>query len=785
MVRRRLKLLLILLVLPFAVVLGRLGSIQLDPTSHLEFLRQAEHTTVAFLPPSRGAIRDRSGRVLAENQVVFEVHLRFEALNPRARALDLVCRELSASGAEFSARDAERHLRSLVDVASVADAVGGRHGPEGWLCLIEGVPPDAAQRMDRRLGSQRVLAESFRGRFELRRAASAEAVESGALDLWCCAPAAMGMEVTLWRLAALLSPEEPRSRYESLLAAVEKTLDEVERRAERYVARHREAGRNAEVIERQRDTARGLWLREAWLLVEEAPLDVVAAIEYFPQLFPGIEVLSSTRRRYPYGEAAGALTGHLSRLDAEDIAALEASDSLLHDFTGLRSAAAFEVLRLRGRRRTDFRGSGGLEENYDARLRGQYGMRVTQIDNFNRPRRVLDSLTPRHGEALKTTLDAELQALLYTELRGACGPSGEATAGSAAVMELPSGAILASVGFPGFDPNRIREPSYLQDLEARWAAQTGGGWLLDRPRLHKLYPGSLFKLVTALAAIESGEDWNGPFSPSRRYPCAYSFPLNPRLHCGSRYGHGFADGCVNLREALQHSCNVYFYYLGFKHLSVDALRGWAWNLGFGRPTGIDLPRHAAESGFLAQEQRVHGEMGLCHYAIGQVYVEATALQVLRAVATVALRGQSVPVPYLVEPKAAGPLALSNAEAIEALREGMWRAVHQRGGTAHGKAGLEQFRVSCKTATAEYRSGEERCHAWIGGFAPFDAPRFAFVIVLERSPSHGGDACAPLARRLLDSLAASDPAVLMDTGSDLPRSAPPARNSTAASPGGGL
>jgi penicillin-binding protein 2 len=764
MVRSRLRILGLLLGLPFVVLICRLWSIQIADGAHLGFWLQSQHTSVTFVPPLPGRILDRHGRLLAGNRAVFDLHFVYRELNPRAAALEAICRELSRWGSFPPPAEVEAHLRHLIDAAALAASPDLAAEP---VLLIERIPAGAAARLRQRLKKERA--------FFIRRAAAAgempfgDPAESGAKDgglheLWVRPREAMVLEMALHRLAGLT----PAASYGDLLATVEKTLRRIDQLVERYVARDRIAGRRGKTIESIGGTARQGYLAQEWPLVTEVDLEVVTAIEYHPERFPGIRAADRTRRVYPLGESAGALVGHLGRLSERDLEELEAGGYLLDEFTQLRSAEAFEILREGGRSRLDLKGVSGLEASHDARLRGKYGMRVVQVDHQRRPRQVLLRMPPENGPDLRTTLDAPLQELLYEQLRLACRPRGGAAAGSAAVMELPSGALLASAGFPGIDPNRLREPGYSSELEKRWGAQTKG-WFLDRPQLHALYPGSIFKVITAIAALESGRDWEGPVDPWRTYPCSHEFEFNRRLRCSSRYGHSLArrPGEVDLHEALQFSCNSYFYYLGLKHLDAGLLSGWAAHFGFGRPTGIDLPSHSLEKGRLHGGAEVRGQE-ICHYAIGQVHVEATPLQVLRAMAAIALDGKLLPRPYLAEPSAPEPLPPLGERTLAAVREGMRRAAGERGGTVFAKSGLERFQVALKTGTAQFRSALPLHHAWIAGFGPLSAPsrpggapsdpppRFAFVVVLEETPEHGGDACAPIVAKLLEHLSREAP-----------------------------
>ena len=192
-------------------------------------------------------------------------------------------------------------------------------------------------------------------------------------------------------------------------------------------------------------------------------------------------------------------------------------------------------------------------------------------------------------------------------------------------MEVASGALLASVSYPAVDPNRPWEESYVTEMNALWGRESG--WRMDGPSRRPLFPGSIFKIVVAAGAVESAPG----YTPQMRYPCRHKFDLISKLSCNSVNGHT-PDGTVNLSEALQFSCNNYFYYLALRHLKAEGIFGWGQRFGFGRPTEIDLGRGGTETGLLRPPDEVKGDVNACYYSIGQVHVKATPLQVVGAVA---------------------------------------------------------------------------------------------------------------------------------------------------------
>ncbi len=767
MVRARLRVLMALVGLPFLAILGRLYSLQLVPSSHEEYQRLAQHRLRTLTSPRRGRILARDGTGIVNNQPIYQLLFNYGRLNPREEPLAILVEELQKSAQFPGKEDVERHLLELADpeaLAHTGDAdsddagsggadSGGEDGSRAaeWLLLVENVDPRVAERLRRRWKGC-----PGPGTFEAR-----PAPDGRSFSVWFDRERAVQMELVLKRIQGVVGGA-PAAGLSGRVASV---LADIEKRVANEVKRDDDEGISTDrVLRKAREVRAYYHNRQGWLLLQDVPLGAVTEIEYRPWRFPGIECADAVRREYPLKEACGTLTGYLRRLDSSpgDERAFEERGQLL-DPDDFETIDTFRTARVGGARRTDWIGEGGLEEFYDAELRGLHGMSIASCDRKGRPCGVLDDLPPENGRDIRTTIDPELQKLLYAALEQAVKPLGGltgGTSGSAVVMEVESGAILASVGFPGVDPGRMRDSGYHEELEGRWGAQTRS-WFLDRPSSLPIYPGSVFKIVVAAAAMESAKSWEGEFSADRRYPCHHRFDLIPSLTCDSLHGHTPTQD-VNLAEALQYSCNVYFYYLGWKHLGAGILQPWAYNFGYGRPPGIDLPEIPSQSGMLKPAEKAREPWQACHYAIGQGFVEGTPLQVLRSVAAIAAGGKCLPRPHLVRPSPPDTLKLVNPRTVETIREGLWRAGHAPEGTAsHDKLRLNRYNAAYKTGTAEVKSGEPPIHnGWLVGFAPFEKPRIAFVAVVERTPLHGAEAAGPIVEKLLAHLAAKEPTVYL-------------------------
>ncbi|MBI4607282.1 MAG: hypothetical protein HY721_35400 [Planctomycetes bacterium] len=759
MVRTRIKVLTLLMALAYAGLLGRLAWLQLLPESHAAYARLAQHRGRAFSSPRRGRILARDGTVLAGNQPVHQLHFVYPRLDPLDEPLSALVDEL-AKRFEVPPREAiERRILEMAGFEAPGPDTPGTPEDDGaarssWALLLGGI--------------DRVAAEVLRARWRrCARVLEARVAADGIAEVWVDLRLASQRGSTLERLEALLARHGKAPERGRLARQVAETLEAIGARIERELHRDREDGVPEDRLARKARDLRRRQLDQPWLLAADVPLAVVTKIEYHPAQYEGIQCEDSVRRVYPRGEAFGTLTGWLRRLDADEgeLRRLE-DDGRLLDAAAVESIEELAERRAGSVRRSDLAGACGLEASYDAALRGLHGMSVISVDRWGRRVDTLEDLPPADGEDVVTSLDPGLQEVVYEALEGRvepAAPAGSGTAGSAAVMDLATGALLASVGFPGVDPGRMREPGYTGELERRWGGRTRG-WFIDRPSSLPLYPGSVFKIVVAAAAMESGRAWKEPFGPELRFPCHHKFELIPALQCDSLHGHT-PSRTVDLAEALQHSCNVYFYYVGWKHLGADLLYPWALNFGYGRPTGIDLPESRLGRGVLASPDRAREPWQACHYAIGQGFVEATPLQVLRSVAAIAAGGDRVPRPHLARPEPADKLVLSNPRTVAAIRDGLWRAAHAPQGTASSDAlGLRRFNAALKTGTAEVKVGERTLHhGWLVGFAPFEEPRIAFVAVIEHTALHGAEAAGPVVARILERFAEAEPGAYLVRG----------------------
>jgi penicillin-binding protein 2 len=463
------------------------------------------------------------------------------------------------------------------------------------------------------------------------------------------------------------------------------------------------------------------------VVFEGLSLEAVAEIEANPQQYPGVQLLHSFRREYPQQSLAAHLVGYLGAINDKELAAKSASQRLANSKEPLRD---------------DRIGRAGIERQYDSELRGHPGEIVDEID----PRgKVIESKTVQEGSAgqdLVTTVDPALQrsaeALLDSAVaRRIDGGNDRAyeSGGAVLVMDIHDGAILAAASTPRFDPNTFIQRNN-QEIQ-RWLSDADRP-LFDRTVQMALPPGSVFKIISAAALLDSGVN---PLAP---VDCEGYLHQPDALRCAIYRHFGIGHGPVTLADALARSCNVYFFHYA-EQVGAGPLVDWGRRFGLGSVAGIDLPAevHGAFPTDGTKNTPPADDPRLI--AIGQGPVTTTPLQVARIMAAVANGGYLVR-PYVVRRgssnrpekgvRAAAPAPIPglNPAMLAVIRNGLRQAVADDEGTAHATVDIDQVAIAGKTGTAEV-GGHLPEHAWFAGFVPADRPQVALVVVLE----HAGEA----------------------------------------------
>jgi penicillin-binding protein 2 len=461
--------------------------------------------------------------------------------------------------------------------------------------------------------------------------------------------------------------------------------------------------------------------------------DSVYYLQENQRRFPGVQVQRVFVRDYPHGSRAAHVLGSVGEVSAEELK--EAP------YKGLEPG--------------DQVGQGGVEYTYDRYLRGKSGLTKIQVNALGQPTPggQLVSQPPTPGDNLKLTIDPEVQAAGESALASRGLPGGFVT------MNVDNGEILGMGSFPTYDPMEFTKPMTQAQVDRLY--RNPAAPLTDRAT-EGLYPtGSTFKLITAMAALNSGVS-----TPQTVIEDNGSITIGGEEFEDSG-GVGF--GAVDLVEALKFSSDVYFYTLGDEMWNTGALQHWAHLLGIGRPTGIDLP--GAEKGLLPSKQwqeRLYRK-GLLEgpwsagynvqLATGQGSLQTNPLQMAIAYATVA-NGGTVVTPHVgleiddsagrvlkeFDPKPRRHVHV-NPTYRAAIMEGLHEAAQSPGGTSYGVFGGFPVPVAGKTGTAE-RVGHAN-QSWYIVLAPYPNPRIVTAVTIEEG-GFGAESAAPAALQILES-----------------------------------
>lgn len=425
----------------------------------------------------------------------------------------------------------------------------------------------------------------------------------------------------------------------------------------------------------------------------------------------GVDVFIEPNRAYPNYEMAAHLLGYVGKADfSED------------------EMAGYQYYL------PEMEGKMGLERKFDSVLAGEAGGRLVRIDASGYKNSEETDKMPRPGSTLVLALDSRIQALAESAIKD--------VPGAVVVLDPSTGDVLALASSPTFNPNQF-VPIVPKIL---WDELNGdpGRPMLNKAVAEVYAPGSIFKPMTALAALN-----NGSIPPGMSVNCPGYYMIGSKpMKCWNPNGHGRVD----LRRGLEQSCNVFFATIGVK-CGNEAIAGVAQEFGLGAKTGIDLDREVA--GLVPTsdwKQKIwHDQWRVgdtCNFSIGQGALSVTPLQM--AVMTSALaNGGTVYRPRLVlgirdwEGRALTNFPVVtrhrigiSPSAVRAVREGMHDVVMAPTGTG-GRARIPGVEMAGKTGTAEYGEKEERKkHGWMIVFAPYDKPRYAVAMVVDDAVSGG-------------------------------------------------
>ncbi|HHV62806.1 MAG TPA: penicillin-binding protein 2 [Firmicutes bacterium] len=454
---------------------------------------------------------------------------------------------------------------------------------------------------------------------------------------------------------------------------------------------------------------------------------------------PGVMIEEIPVRDYINGEFAAHLFGYIGEIDMGEL----------------------KKYQDRGYRPGDIVGKTGLEKMYEEFLHGEDGGEQVEVNSIGRPIRVLGSKDPIPGDDIVLTIDANVQAAAERalseelELLSKSRKTKNARAGAVIAIDPRNGEILAMVSKPGYDPNYFVGGI----TPERWRELNNPLNPLTNRVINATYPpGSTFKVITAIAALEGKK-----VTPDEEFVCRGRDPISKKacwIWSSKHQGHGR----LNLVGGIQNSCNIVFYELG-RRVGIDSLSAWAKRFGLGAATGIELPpgervglvpdRDWKRRNFKGSNRRWY-PIETLDVAIGQGALSVTPLQLANVYVALA-NGGTFYRPFVVReilspdgtvvrsfgPEITGHVDISES-TLATVKEGLAAVVQK--GTAAGSFRGFSIPVAGKTGTAENPPHDS--HGWFAAFAPVDKPEIVVLVFVEHGTS-GALAAAPVARKVLD------------------------------------
>ncbi len=469
-------------------------------------------------------------------------------------------------------------------------------------------------------------------------------------------------------------------------------------------------------------------------VADEVSWDDLSRVSVNAPALPGVTPEVGLSRVYPFGSDYAHVLGYVGPVSDYDLDRLEDPDQLLR-------IPRFQI------------GKVGVEAKAENLLRGKGGAKRVEVNATGRVMRELDRREGTPGSDLQLTIDSKLQSYVQARLR-------EESA-STVVMDVTTGDLLAIASAPTFDPNL-----FVRGISSRdYTALTENKY---RPLASKSVqgaypPGSTFKMIVAMAALEEGL-----MGPDETVYCPGHLEVSGRrFHCWKRAGHGWVD----LANSLKQSCDVYYYDLALK-VGIEKISAMANRFGLG--VRHDVPMSAVHPGLTptkdwkqstyAQDWRVGDTVNA---SIGQGYMLATPLQLAVMAARLASGNQVTPrliktVDGIEQPSGGGASLGMNENNLRRMRRAMFEVVNDRRGTAYGSRIIDDtMRMAGKTGTSQVRNitaaerargvtrnqdlpWERRDHALFVSFAPYEDPKIAVAVVVEHGGG-GSTAAAPIAR----------------------------------------
>lgn len=438
------------------------------------------------------------------------------------------------------------------------------------------------------------------------------------------------------------------------------------------------------------------------VLKEGINISKVTYIEERGEEFPSVVILSQPVRSYPYGKLLSHIVGYLGEVNKNELKNLS--------FLGVEAG--------------DLVGKMGIEEVYNSYLQGEKGGRQVEVDVYGRVLKTIFQKDPLPGDTVYLTIDVNIQKIAREEMGDRKG---------VVIIANPyTGEILSMLSLPSFDPNLFARG--ISDEKWLELSRNPENPLENRAVRGEYPPASTFKIVLVTAALETGKA-----TPSTKFYCPGYYKIGKRIFkCWRKEGHGW----LNLKDALIHSCDVYFYQLGLK-LGVKNIIHYARLFGLGKPTGIDLG--SEKRGFLPTpewKEKLYKEVwypgDTANLSIGQGYILVTPIQMLGLISAVANGGYLIR-PHLVKkivdkngntifnftPEKVKKIPISKS-TLEFLHEALAGVVKRGTGW---RAANKVVKIAGKTGTAQL-AGDKNPHNWFIGYAPADNPKLSIVVLVE-------------------------------------------------------
>ena len=447
---------------------------------------------------------------------------------------------------------------------------------------------------------------------------------------------------------------------------------------------------------------------------------------------PGIIIDEGLTRYYPYGEKTAHLIGYVSAVSEEEVK--KDNDPLLQ-------VPSFKI------------GKSGVEKFLENRLRGKGGNIKLEVNAFGRVMKEIERKEGIPGENISLTIDIRLQEKAY-DLFGE-------NSGAAILLDVHTGEILAFVSAPAFDSNLFAQGLSSEDWKTLISNEKKP--LSNKALTGQYSPGSTFKMITALAALES----RAVGTQTNIYCSGQMFLGNHAFHCWKKEGHG----STNVVGALEHSCDIFFYEAAQK-TGIEKIAEMARRFGLGSKVDVGLDNEAA--GLIPDKEWKMKKIGepwqqgeTLIAGIGQGYVLTTPIQLATMIARLVNGGYEVKPTFIrQDEKSPKPKKINVSKAhLDVIKEGMYNVVNGMQGTARssrfeyngqkmgGKTGTTQVRrISMKERETGVLKDHElpwklRNHALFVGYAPHDNPKYGVAVLVEHGGG-GSSVAAPIASEIL-------------------------------------